>query len=357
MNQNKYIETEKDFAWFEILDCNQDQRKIESSFKESIEEQHLFKNSDKYKADNKVNRETLLVGIVFMLLFVLWTTVSHVLVKYLMVIHPYIRAYDVTYAVSIVWTTIYYWTGKLKGVNMNLLELEISAIILIIIRVVIGALTNILFLIAISKIVISKAVLIFSLNPIFGAIQAIIILNYKLNLVTIISCICASWGIYLLTLKSKEDEDSKNNILGYTWMICSAILMGSLFVWLRYLFKYNVNVWIISYYATIGYLIQSVAIHIISPSTFQFDKYELSDIIILILISIFACLSGLFISWASKYGKISQIAPLNNLENILTILADIFIFHYSFSSTDGIGMLVIFSSIAAHIVFSTYYRN
>ena len=308
--------------------------------------------------NNKMNEfRNTIIGIIFMLIFVIWMTTTHILIKYLMVLHPYITPYDVTYSVSIVCIVIYYWAGRIQNFNMNLLYFETNVKVLVILRSVFGAFSNLLFLLSLSQIIISKAVLIFSLNPIFWAIQAAVILKEKLNIVTIISCIFASGGIYLLTLRSQDQEDNQSNIIGYILMIGSGVFMGSIFVCLRYLFKYNVHVLLAPFYASLWFLIQSVILHIFCPNLYSFDQYQLVDILLLLCISLSACLWSLTMTIASKFAKASQIAPLNNLENILTILADIFIFHYSFSFTDGIGMLVIFSSIAAHIVFSTYYRN
>ena len=154
-----------------------------------------------------------------------------------MVIHPYISAFDVTYAISIMSSTIYFIAGKSQKLNMNLLTYDRNVIFLIVLRVIWGGISNLLFLLSISQIIISKAVLIFSLNPIFWAIQAAIILKEKLSYFTIISCICATGGIYLLTLKNQDQDDNKTSMTGYLLMVGSALFMGSIFVWLRYIFS------------------------------------------------------------------------------------------------------------------------
>ena len=294
-------------------------------------------------AIDEVNTEkhNAVIGIIFMLLFVLWMTITHIMIKYLMVIHPYISAFDVTYAISIVASTIYFIIGKSQKLNMNLFTYDRNVILLVVLRVILGGVCNLFFLLSISQIVISKAVLIFSLNPIFWAIQAAIILKERLNFLTIISCISATGGIYLLTLKSQDQDDNKTSIIGYLLMIGSAILTGSIFVSLRYIFKYDIHVWIVSFWATLGFLFQSLILHLFTPSVFHFNEYSFVDLIFLFFIALFACISGLLMSLASKYTKVSRIAPLNNLENILTILSDIFVFHYSFSIYDCLGMLII----------------
>ena len=299
--------------------------------------------------ESKIQNDNIVAGILCMLLFVLWMTINHVMIKYLMVTHSYISSFDIIYAISITTAIIYYLIGKYQGCNMNLFSFERNLVILIILRAAIGTFCNLLFLLSLSQIIISKAILIFSLNPIFCAILAAIILKEKIHPVTIASCVCATGGIYLLTLKNQEQEDEKSTIFGCSLMVASAILMGAVFVWIRFIFKYPTNVWIINYWTSFGFLIQSIVVHILFPDCFSFGKYQFSDFVFFILISILLLGTGLLMTYASKLTKVSRIAPLGNLENILTILSDVFLFNYSFVITDGIGMFVIFASIGAHI--------
>ena len=74
---------------------------------------------------NKINEfRNTIIGILFMLIFVIWMTSIHILIKYLMVLHPYIIPYDITYSVSIVWIVIYFWAGRIQNFNINLLHFE-----------------------------------------------------------------------------------------------------------------------------------------------------------------------------------------------------------------------------------------
>ena len=316
---------------------------------------NLISNDVSVVDENIVQKDNVISGIIWMLVFVLWITANHIMVKYLMVVHPYITAFDATYSVSIMASIIYYATGKIQGINMNILSLERNVIYLIILRIIIGILCNLFFLVSLSQIIISKAILIFSLNPIFWAILAAIILKEKLHFVTIISCIWATGGIYLLTLKSQNQDDEKSNILGYLLMIGASILNGSIFVWLRFIFRYEVNIWLVSYLTSFGFLIQSILFHIFFPSLYNFEKYLIYDLVFFFFIALSTWSANLLMAYASKITKVSRIAPLSNLENILTIVFDIFIFNYSFFITDGLGMLIIFSSIGAHILSTTYY--
>jgi len=44
---------------------------------------------------------------------------------------------------------------------------------------------------------------------------------------------------------------------------------------------------------------------------------------------------------ATKFAQASVVAPIMNIENLFTIIADIFFFHYHFVNTDLIGMVVL----------------
>ena len=43
--------------------------------------------------------------------------------------------------------------------------------------------------------------------------------------------------------------------------------------------SYDVHVWIVSFWTSFGFLIQSVTLHIFMPSLYHFDQYWFSDII------------------------------------------------------------------------------
>ena len=54
--------------------------------------------------------------------------------------------------------------------------------------------------------------------------------------------------------------------------------------------------------------------------------------------------------FSTKYAQASVVAPIMNLENFFTIIADIFFFQYNFVSTDLLGMSILAFWIAAPIV-------
>ena len=114
----------------------------------NIASDHLDDN-----AESRIQNDNRFAGIIWMLLYVLWMTINHVMIKYLMVNHLYISSFDIIFALSIIVTLIYYFIGKYQGCNMNLFSFERNIVILIILRAAIGIVGNLLFLISLSQII------------------------------------------------------------------------------------------------------------------------------------------------------------------------------------------------------------
>lgn len=77
---------------------------------------------------------------------------------------------------------------------------------------------------------------------------------------------------------------------------------------------------------------------IFMPDKLHFSQYDFVDVLILTTIGVFAYIGQIFLVLANKYAMASKMATFNNLEIVFTILADIFIFNYSFVETDILGI-------------------
>ena len=51
-----------------------------------------------------------------------------------------------------------------------------------------------------------------------------------------------------------------------------------------------------------------------------------------------------------QYEEAAKLTPLLYLENVFTLLADSYLFHYHFTMTDYIGILIVFACLAATAV-------
>ena len=91
-----------------------------------------------------------------------------------------------------------------------------------------------------------------------------------------------------------------------------------------------------------GYLAEGFSLWILSDHKFSSLNYSLSDFIIMNIIGLLQPLFQITMFLANKYSLSSQAASINNLENIVTVIADIFLFHYIFVLSDIIGKLLLF---------------
>ena len=86
-----------------------------------------------------------------------------------------------------------------------------------------------------------------------------------------------------------------------------------------------------------GILIQGISLWILSDNKSSFLSYTLTDFIILNSVGLLQPGVQITTFLANKYALPSQTASIANLENIITILTDIFIFNYIFVFSDIAG--------------------
>ena len=149
----------------------------------------------------------------------------------------------------------------------------------------------------------------------------------KVTFVTVLSTIIACGGIYLLTLNQVNHSSEENHaILGYMLAFSSAWLFGGIFVWIRYLNTNGVHPIMSSFSVGMGITLQTIVAYFIG--ILHIDQYDFIDILLLFGVGVVNFIGQLWMSLANKYSMASKMAPFNNLEIVVTILADIFIFHY-----------------------------
>ena len=228
--------------------------------------------------------------------------------------------------------------------------MQSKVVVILIIRLVVGILVNITVTNGLIFIPVSKAILIFSLNPLFCAIIAAIFLKEHISLVSIGSTLGALGGIYLLIQNKPHDAvDASNEFLGYILVFLSAWLFGLQLVFLRALNLYKLNVLISPFYFGVSTNIQTVILLIFYSDLLHFEFYS-ANLFYLWLIGVSGSLLQIFLILANRYGMASRMAPIAYLENIFSLFADIWLFQYKFILTDIFGMLVIVLCLAVPIV-------
>ena len=145
-----------------------------------------------------------------------------------------------------------------------------------------------------------------------------------------------------MTLNKPEDpKEASMEIYGYILVSTSACLYGGLFVVLRKMNLYNINMVISPLYFGIGTLLQNVFILIFTNDLLHYSSYDKLDYLCLSIVCIGCTIGQFTMISANKYAAASKMAPISYAENVITILADVLIFNYHFILTDVAGMGII----------------
>jgi len=159
-------------------------------------------------------------------------------------------------------------------VNVYLFNFKPKVQLVIAIRVVVGLSNNFCLWYGFQYISIGKAILIWSLSPLFCAITAAIFLKEKITYQSIGLILISIVGVYLLTLnKSDDPKVASNETLGYCLVVASAFLYALLFVLLRTMSINGVHAFVSPLYFGTGVLIQNIIIFIFFPGAFHFSAY------------------------------------------------------------------------------------
>ena len=294
------------------------------------------------------------LGTTIMAIAVWLITLSHILFKYLFVTNPYSNPIDVTIMMGLYIPTFNFALGKFQGHSMNILTYNKNIKIVMAVRVLIGITNNIWLLYSIKMLPLSKTIMIMSTTPLWWAVLGYIFLKENTKKLEI-ACIFGAWvGIYFLTLNKQDGSNSDDTLLGYLLVISWAWLTAGIFVCLRYLsfyntpvnlatviYKYKIFIILCSFMLGCGILAQGVSLWIISDNKSSFLNYSLSDFIIMNIIGLLQPGVQITMFLANKYSLSSQAASINNFENIVTVITDIFLFHYVFVLSDIIGKPII----------------
>ena len=311
----------------------------------------LPRDSVPIKITEKHNDQYLL-GVWMMLLKVFFFSSDYIISKYAMRRSNYITPLDLCLGVISVMLPMNIMFCKYQNVNLNVFQYRADISIVLLIRTIIGTINNLCILYAIKFISVGKITLVKSINPLWCAIIAAVLIKEKLTKTTIICTIFACFGIYFLTLNRESNaEDKEFAIVGYFLVFSSAWLFGGVFVCIRYVNSNGLHPLIQSFCVSIGITIQTIIA--MSLGILHNDKYDATDLTWLIGVGLANFFGQLWISLANKYSLASKMAPFSNLEVVMWIIADIFWFNYSFATTDIIGIVI----VAVWVLFPLFLKN
>ena len=256
----------------------------------------------------------------------------------------------ITFYMGIYGTVINFFLGWKNGVNMNPFTYEWRVILALFLRWLFGIMNNYCTYRSVQLIPLSKSIIIFSLNPFCCAILGSIFLKEHVNKTTIFWIFGAWLGIYLLTINKQESEIEDGSILGYILVILSTWFSAGIFICLRYLSMLQVKMQLPSFWVGLSFLFEGIFWYIFFDDLITISQYKAIDGIWMNAMGLMFVLWIATMFYANKYAITGQVAPIMNIENIYTILIDIFYFQYIFVATDIIGMLILITWILIPIV-------
>ena len=128
-------------------------------------------------------------------------------------------------------------------------------------------------------------------------------------------------------------------------------------MFLRALNLYNLHIVISPLYLGIVTCLQTAFLFIFKRDLLHIETYDRVDMIFLSIVGIAAVSGQITMMLANRYAMASKMAPISYLENVFTLMADIWIFQYHFVITDIAGMLVIVACLAIPITLRTMGKN
>ncbi|CAI2374661.1 unnamed protein product [Moneuplotes crassus] len=289
-------------------------------------------------------QQNMLIGYSLMMVALLGLTMQHLFAKIAFFYNEKLTPYDALLAIGLVNVPVFLGLNLFVGTKINILKYEHKAQAIIIISCLasVGVMTSMMS--GMAMISIAKSTLIFDLNPLFCIMIAFIILREKVDYSSIIFAFGAFGGIYFLTLtkSSATKKEESSAFLGIFFVFIGSFIEGTIIVLMRMLAIYNVHFLVRPLYSSVGICIFCGLIYCLIPGKIHFPDYSALDILLLFMnaLGYTICLPAL--AMALMYQKSSHLAPVNYLENVFALLADFFIFKYSFVWTDYLGMGIIF---------------
>ncbi|CAI2373855.1 unnamed protein product [Moneuplotes crassus] len=311
-------------------------------------------------------KDNFVIGALLMFSATVLVTIAHTSEKYVFLGNPKVKSSDFLLFVGVYNLLLNMILCKIYKVDLSIISCRkhnsedqkkiLKARFALAGRVLCGTMNGLVSVYAISQLPLSKSVLIFSLNPICCAILGYFLLKENITKTTILCILGAVIGIYVLTL-SKQEDGSSGTLSGYIAAIITIWMTGSVLVFSRYLNLYGAHYTVICMVLGLSNILQTVIISCFCSNFLNFSHYRLIDLLIL---NIHGMLSAVWIPLmflAAKYAEASFISPILNIENVFTILIDMFVFGYTFISTDFIGMSILGTCIVIPILKNYFGRE
>lgn len=269
-------------------------------------------------------------GVGFIIIAVIAFSMMNVMAKYLSTMHPmqvvFFRA-----AGSLIFIFPYMVYRKINRIGNNPK--------LLLLRAILGLVSLAAFFWAIQRIPLGSAISIRYLGPIFGAILAVYYLQEKVNIKQWISFAIAFTGVLVL-----KGFDYRIDLFSFSLVIVSAILVGMVFVLIRYLGSREHYLTIINYFMMTA-TISGICFITCFRMPIGIEWWSV------IGIGIFGLIGQLFMTRAFQLEEASILAPFKYLELIFSGFIGYFIFRESYGIVALLGMVLIVGGMVMNVYF------
>lgn len=267
-------------------------------------------------------------GILFIIFASFSFSIMNIMAKYLNEMHPMQVVFHRAFGTFIFIFPYMLWKKvPLLGTHRKIL----------LFRSLLGLASLATFFIVIQRIPLGSAISIRYSSPIFGAFMAFLFLKEKINYLQWISFGIAFAGVIVL-----KGFDIRIDFLSLGLIIFSSILVGGVFVILRYLGDKEHHLTIINYFMTFS-IIGSLCF------VMNFRMPIGLEWISVIGIGIFGMIGQIFMTRAFQLEEASVLAPFKYMELIFALIVAYFLFGESYTIFAFLGIVMILAGMLMNV--------
>lgn len=213
---------------------------------------------------------------------------------------------------------------------------------LLVLRGSMGAVSMLLFFIAVHYLPIGSAVALRYIAPIFATLFAMVLLGERIHPLQWLFFIMAFMGV--LIIKGLDDSIP---LIGLILILLSAIFGGLVFIIIRKLGTKEHPVVIVNYFMCIAALVGGVG------CLFNWKTPSTTDTVLLLSLGVFGYFGQLFMTKALQMVETNLIAPIKYIEVIFVVIVGVTFLDERYSLWSLAGMLLIILSLSLNI----WYKN
>ncbi len=226
--------------------------------------------------------------------------------------------------------------------KLGLVKLQFNNKKLLFLRGVLGGFGIFITYLSISKLGVSKGMVLVATYPIFAYIFSIILIKEQPSLLSVTAILTAFVGIYLVMAGKNNGESFFDNFGFYEILAASVGIIGGLvIVIIRKLHKSDNSYSIYFSQCVVGLCIAA------GPSKIWTDRFEGMEILILLLVGITATVGQLMMTQSYKYLPVKTGATLMMLEPAFCYIAGVTIFQEALTINSAVGTIFIIGSCIA----------